>query len=48
MDENSGIHGMMLRYSVVAVCGDYVVKNVNRNKRQMNRQRMRINICTAM
>ena len=33
MGKNSVIYGMMLRYDVVVVCSDYVVKNTNMNKR---------------
>ena len=38
MGENSGMHSMVWRYSVVAVRSDYVVKNTNIHNRQMNRQ----------
>ena len=33
MGENSVTHGIVLRYSIVVVCSDYVVKNTNMNKR---------------
>ena len=40
MGENIVTHGIVLRYSIVVVCSDYVVKNTNINKREMNRQKL--------
>ena len=40
MGENSVTHGIVLMYSIVVVYSNYVVKNTNINKREMNRQKL--------
>ena len=37
MDENSVMHDMGLRYGILVICSDYVVKKTNINNMQINR-----------